>query len=69
MRPGWPPPESFAGARHRVAERNALAELAVLSKRAMGEDAGWSRSFTRARLSTPSCIAAVTFWPLPETVR
>ncbi len=25
----------------------------------------WSRSLTRHRLSTPSCIAASTFWPLP----
>ena len=29
----------------------------------------WSRSFTRARLSTPSCMAQSTFWPRPVRMR
>ena len=29
----------------------------------------WSRSLTRHRFNTPSCMAASTRWPLPEWVR
>src|SRR5471030_231411 len=37
----------IAGARHRVAERNAFAELAVLFKRAMGEALLVAQFYTR----------------------
>src|SRR6266850_1208559 len=60
MRPGWPPPESLP-ARGTASPNGMPSPYWLYSVSGPCARRCWSRSFTRARLSTPSCIVCALY--------
>ena len=63
IQPGWPPPEALPA--RGVAAPKVPWGYCGYSFKGPCVSRCWSRSFTRHRLSTPSCMAHSTRWPRP----
>src|ERR1700686_4756854 len=68
IQPGWPPPEALP-ARGTEEPNLPLGYCGYSFITLVRARRCWSRSLTRHRFNTPSCIAASTFCPRPEVLR
>src|SRR3954466_7013264 len=68
IQPGWPPPDALP-ARGTASPNSLSGNCGYSCSTLVRSSRCWSRSLTRHRLSTASCMAACTRWPRPDFSR